>query len=77
MRILIRVKIVHLGARKLSARKIVPREIYCGRILIPLRYMISIPHFLMSVHCREIDADHYYYLIMSLQNTLVSTYAVE
>ena len=40
-------------------------------------HMISLPHFLMSVHCCEIDADHYYYLIMTSQNAFVSTYAVE
>ena len=34
-------------------------------------YMISIPHFLMSVHCCEIDADHWYYLIMTSQNACV------
>ena len=31
-------------------------------------YMISIPHLLMSVHCCEIDAYLYYYLIMTSQN---------
>ena len=30
--------------------------------------MISLPHFLMSVHCCEIDAYHHYYLIMTSQN---------